>query len=161
MKRQVSLGEKIASMSGQDLRTPFSGGTKFPTDDSKQPIAERLEQNQQVAEAGPAPAPQLKPVAPTFKEVAVKMPSAKGSLPDIGQGKIAMAIRNDPLVQFLKKEAEQLDTNIEDLLKQHLPEPEVAEPPQASVQFSQRALDQQDDVLDQLFGAYSRGRSGE
>ena len=156
-ERHMSLGAKIASLGGQDLRLPMMGGTKFPTDDSKQTAAELLDRSRTAAEVGPAPTVlQLKPQGPKLKEVAVKMPSSQGSLPQIGESKLAQVIRNDPLVQYLKKEAELLPTNLDEMLEGDPALEQASAPPQVTKEFARRALDQQDDILDKLFGGYSQ-----
>jgi hypothetical protein len=156
-KRHPSLGEKVASLAGQDLRSPMLGGAKMPTDDSKQTAANLLGRSQRSADVGPAPTvSQLKPQGPKLKEVAVKMPSNQGSLPELGQPKIAAAIRNDPLVQYLKKEAMQLDTNLDELLRGEAAQELTSAPPQVTKEYARRALDQQDDILDRMFSDYSK-----
>lgn len=154
--RHLSLGQKVASMAGQDLRSPMLGGVKMPTDDSKQTAADLLERSQKSADVGPAPtALQLKPQGPKLKEVAVKMPSNQGSLPEIGQPKVATAIQNDPLVQFLKKEAMQLDTNFDEMLRGEPEKEQASAPPQVTKEYAKRALSQQDDFLERMFSDYS------
>lgn len=99
---------KTAAVGGQDLRSfkPVAG--TFPTDDSKGHANKLLNQSQNAAEVGPNPAfTTLKPKGPTLQDVSVKMPSPKGSLPKIGSagGIMDEKIKNDPLVQYIRKEA--------------------------------------------------------
>jgi len=97
------------SNEGQDLRMPVLGGTRFPTDDSKQYARQLLSKSKKSAEVGPAPTVQsLKPPGPTLQEIAPKSSSSTvGSLPKIGA-----AIMKDPLIEYLRKEAKQLDDNL-------------------------------------------------
>jgi hypothetical protein len=73
-RHNLQQKNKQASGSGQDLRTPVFGGTKFPTDDSKQYAQGLLTKSQKSL------------VNPKLAEVGAYM--------------------NDPLVQYLKKQAE-------------------------------------------------------
>lgn len=95
---------KSASDAGQDLRMPVMGGTKFPTNDSKQFAKKQFQMSN--AEVGPI------------------QPSRKGAkiediIPKYGAAKKASEamdpVLNDPLVQYLKKEAAAIDTNVEDM----------------------------------------------
>jgi hypothetical protein len=80
-----------ASDSGQDLRLPVMGGTKFPTHDSVNSASRRL--NQSSAEVGPQPQPTY---SMTGKMKKVKI-AASGDIMD--------PMMDDPLVQYLKKTA--------------------------------------------------------
>jgi hypothetical protein len=88
-----TLLKKMSSMSGSDLRLPVMGGTKFPTQDSIQPAKSKLKETQAVGNP--------KPVRPKFKTT------------DFGTAKVgeAMDISQDPLVQYLKKQATVLEDN--------------------------------------------------
>jgi hypothetical protein len=88
--------QKTASSAGQDLRMPVLGGTKFPTDDSKSFAKQQLKSSQNVSEVGPVPSPkQLRPKGPTMK--------------------LGAAMSEDPLIQYLRKEAAPLDDNLTDM----------------------------------------------
>jgi hypothetical protein len=112
---------KVASMSGQDLRLPITGGMKFPTDDSKGFAKKNLEESQGKAEVGPAPLmAKLKPKGPTVQDVAPKpSTSTAGSLPKIGH-----AMQNDPLIVYLRKQAMQVEDNHDALPQQQSETPE-------------------------------------
>ena len=99
---------KTASMPGQDLRLPITGGTKFPTDDSKSFAEKNLQESQGKAEVGPAPLmAKLKPKGPSVQDIAPKpSTSTAGSLPKIGH-----AMYNDPLIQYLRKQAMKVEDN--------------------------------------------------
>lgn len=85
--------KKTASGAGQDLRMPVLGGTRFPTDDSKSFAKQQLKASQKVSEVGPVPSPkQLRPKGPSMK--------------------LGAAMSDDPLMQYLKKEAAALEDNI-------------------------------------------------
>jgi len=99
---------KASSVGGQDLRLPITGGMKFPTDDSKGFARKNLEEAQGKAEVGPAPLmAKLKPKGPTIQDIAPKpSTSTAGSLPKIGH-----AMQNDPLIQYLRKQAMKVEDN--------------------------------------------------
>jgi hypothetical protein len=111
--------EKKSSDPGQDLRTPMAGGTKFPTNDSKDFSKKQLSLSQDKAEVGPAPlTAKLKPKGPTIQDITPRISSSTvGSLPKIGQ-----AMLNDPLIQYLRKTAMELETD-----EDKKPQPEVEE----------------------------------
>jgi len=106
--------EKAASIPGQDLRLPITGGTKFPTKDSIAGAQKLLNQSKGRTEVGPSPKmTQIKPTGPTIQQIAPKTsPSTAGSIPKLG-GK--MSIQNDPLVKYLKKQAAELEDNKADM----------------------------------------------
>ena len=86
---------KRASGAGQDLRSPVSGGTKFPTDDSKAFANSLLRQGQRSAET------MSRPSGPSIHAIASHSSSAKaGSLPKLG------SVADDPLIQYLRKHAQ-------------------------------------------------------
>ena len=87
---------KTASGAGQDLRLPILGGTKFPTMDSKSLPMQRLRSSQKAAEVGPVP---------SQKKLAPKGPSMK----------LGAAMSDDPLIQYLRKEAAALEDNLSDM----------------------------------------------
>jgi hypothetical protein len=88
------------------------GGAKMPTVDSKNTahVLDRAAKGK--AEVGPAPSLGAlnSTNQNTLQSQAVKMPSSAGSLPKLGS-----AIENDPLVQYIKKHAEQLATNVDEM----------------------------------------------
>ena len=85
--------QKTASGAGQDLRMPVLGGTRFPTDDSKSFAKQQLKASQKVSEVGPVPSPkQLRPKGPSLK--------------------LGAAMSDDPLIQYLRKEAAALEDNL-------------------------------------------------
>lgn len=87
---------KKAAQSGADLRLPVMGGTKFPTNDSLASAKQTLKEHQDVAKP--------KMVRPTMQPVyGVNMP------------KFGSAFAGDPLVQYLKKTAAQVEDNEEDM----------------------------------------------
>ena len=96
--------EKLSSSSGADLRMPLMGGTKFPTKDSTAPIEQQLKSTQNVAEFHKPQGTTLKDVIPNIK--------APATMPKIGAD---MTIQNDPLVKHLKKCAEVLEDNKDDM----------------------------------------------
>ena len=87
---------KKASQSGADLRIPLMGGTKFPTNDSLAEARKKLKEHQDVAKP--------KMVRPVMQPVyGVSMP------------KTGSAFANDPLVQYLKKTAQKVEDNEDDM----------------------------------------------
>jgi hypothetical protein len=103
---------KQASMAGQDLRKGFVGNPRFPTADSKTLSNQLLAKSQKAAEVGPAPTSGRvgnESRGPTFKDAAPKMGTTMGSLPSFKKEGSAMSdIRNDPLSQYLVKNAAKL-----------------------------------------------------
>jgi hypothetical protein len=100
----ASFREKGASESGADLRTPFMGGTKFPTKDSLVYAEKLLHEGQRQSTGSRAGSVTLKDVTPTIR--------APRSMPKIGAD---MRTQNDPLVQYMKKTAETLEDNLDNL----------------------------------------------
>jgi hypothetical protein len=104
--------KKESALGGQDLRSLKGLASRFPTDDSKRFATKLLKGSQGTAEVGAIPSKaSLTPPGPKLQNIAVRMPSPKGMLPKIGSAEgddmsIEEAIRNDPLVQYLKKQAE-------------------------------------------------------
>jgi len=91
------LKKKEGSQSGADLRIPLMGGTKFPTQDSGiEEAQKKLTKSQNIG------------VPPDPKTVGIKdlIPSySVDSMPQVKAGSV-MDISKDPLIQYLKKEAE-------------------------------------------------------
>ena len=96
--------EKLSSRSGADFRTPLMGGTKFPTRDSTEFAEQQLKKSQGVAELRLPKGPKLTDVTPEIK--------APRSMPKIGAD---MTIENDPLIQYLKKTADIVEDNKDDM----------------------------------------------
>ncbi len=97
---------KTAAMGGQDLRLPVMGGTKFPTDDSKGGPQGLLSKSMSSAEKGPSPTMgQLAPTGPTVPKITGQ---PQGVMPKTGGD---MTLQNDPLIQYLKKQAGLVGTN--------------------------------------------------
>jgi len=89
---------KQASEAGQDLRTPFKGGVRFPTEDSKQLATSLLHQGQKSVEKT------MKSSGPSIRDIAAKPSnSLAGSLPKLGSA--SSKLMNDPLIQYLRKHA--------------------------------------------------------
>jgi len=87
---------KKASVGGQDLRSPMTGGTKLPTDDSKGAAKSLLSASK--ADVGPMPkgdqSVTLDAISPVPKP---KWASAGGNMDPV---------KNDPLLKYLEKKAE-------------------------------------------------------
>lgn len=101
-KTETSLREeKTASDAGQDLRLPILGGTKYPTNDSKQPIQSHLAKSKRRAEVGPTPTlARLKPTGPKVSEI---VPTFDQNLMPKVSAAMSSLIENDPLVRYLSK----------------------------------------------------------
>jgi hypothetical protein len=112
MPARVATLLKKASQGGQDLRMPIMGGVKMPTDDSKTAPAQMLAKSQGKAEVGPAPS--LKSLAPSGPTVPQVTGTNSSTMPKVGAD---MTVQNDPLVKYLKKEAEELKDNLEAMPK--------------------------------------------
>ena len=95
---------------GRDNRTPFQGGTQFPTESSKGFARKLHGKSADKAEVGPAPlmGEMDKTKMVPLGSVVPKMPSAKGSLPMFKTGSL---IADDPLVKYLQKHAKVLEDN--------------------------------------------------
>jgi len=142
--------EKIASMGGQDLRKGFMGmHTNFPTQDSKSLAKGLLNQSRKAAEVGPAPTVgKLNPKGPTVQDLTPSFPSNKGSLPKIGG---VMNYSEDPLVQYLKKQAEEM-TNINEMPQgDGKEEPQVDEDPEPTEEVTRGFVKKHTDYLGRLF----------
>ena len=101
---------KKASLPGQDLRLPVMGGTKFPTKDSLAGPKSLLTKSLGKTEVGPAPSlSSLNPTGPGIKDIAPVPPGAPNLMPKVGSD---MNIENDPLVQYLKKQAEDIPKKV-------------------------------------------------
>ena len=136
---------KKASLAGQDLRLPVMGGTKFPTQDSKSMSNSLLTKSQTSAEKGPTPSTRsLTPTGPSVPQVTGV---SQGTMPKVGS-----AMKNDPLVRYLKKQAMCLETN-HDSHTSGNPEVELASGSTAPTDdFEARALGQRQTLLADLFG---------
>jgi len=141
--------QKTASPSGQDLRAEFKGGTKFPTGDSIEHARGLLQKSQAVSEVNATPMP--------VKMHTPKYGTTKGNLPTFKGASMDEKIKNDPLVQHLRKEAG---------LREELGADSVGmNPPQGdpdAARFSQSLLESfnrhQDDTLTKLFSRASSAR---
>ena len=152
---------KTSSEAGQDLRVPVMGGGKFPTGDSKGLATSLLNQGRSATEVGPSPdANQLGKTGPKIKDMVPSYGTTKGDLPDFNKkGSIMSSLMNDPLIQYLKKQAEEG-------LKEELgtDDPGVVMPgsPVSPVQFSEDflngAVDHRDNVLRTLFDNHASAK---
>lgn len=113
--------KKRASDAGQDLRTPVLGGTKFPTNDSKQFAKKQFEMSS--AEVGPiqpsTKGSKIQDIIPKYpaakvaaaKKMAPYQQTRKGRRPIRVHNLVKKAgdpmdpITTDPLVRYLKKQA--------------------------------------------------------
>lgn len=93
--RVDTLLNKESAESGADLRLPVMGGTKFPTKDSLQYSKKLLKKHMDAAEMG-GPSQGIKSVVPNYSSKLDVMPKTGAD----------MTIENDPLVQYLRKEAQ-------------------------------------------------------
>lgn len=147
--------QAVMNLTGRDNRTPFQGGTQFPTEGSKTKSDQLGQAAKNKAEVGPAPLMGTldKTKMTTLQDVSVKMPSAKGSLPKLGA---AMSFQTDPLVQYIQKHAEEIKNNIDQM---DLGEKEMAlqsEPVDFSNSQAERKSKDDDELLKKLFTNYSR-----
>jgi hypothetical protein len=93
--------KKCASTAGQDLRLPTLGGTKFPTTDSTTPAKQKLDRS--MAEVGPMSG--ASPAGAKLED-SLAVPKQKWA----SMGDVMDPMRDDPLVQYLKKTAEETST---------------------------------------------------
>jgi len=93
----------------------------------------------------------------TLQNAAVKMPSAKGSLPKIGAD---MSMQDDPLVQYVQKHAEALKDNIGQMDLGEKEKELQSEPVDFSNSQADRKKKEDDDLLKKLFTNYSSESSG-
>lgn len=91
VKRGARIGGQILktaldNVTGRDNRTPFVGGTQFPTEGSKSKAKALHTASVNKAEVGPAPLMGTldKTKMIPLGSVVPKMPTSKGSLPNIG-----------------------------------------------------------------------------
>lgn len=90
------LKKKESSQSGADLRSPLMGGTKFPTQDSGISDAEKkLKKRQNIGVPQDPKSVGLKDLVPRY---------SVDSMPQMKVGS-DMNIADDPLIQYLKKQA--------------------------------------------------------
>lgn len=145
-----------AQGTGRDNRTPFVGGTQFPTANAIQPVMDRLEQSKGKAEVGPAPLMGKldKSSTSTIKSQSVKMLTPAGMLPKLGADMSDAKFENDPLIKYLRKEAAELETNADSLPTQKLEDPVTMEAVDFSTSSMQRKMDEQEALMKSLFQNY-------
>lgn len=108
-ERLLTLVNKTASLGGQDLRAKFSGmHANMPTKDSTAYAGKLL--NQSSAEVGPMP--KMNKSGPTLRQLTPPSPTNTGGLPKMSSD---TRFEKDPLVQWIQKQAEELDRN-EDMM---------------------------------------------
>lgn len=143
MKQAPGKG-KFSSDSGQDLRLPIMGGMKFPTNDSKKGPTSALTSSQSVGKSTPGgdlPGPSIQDITPKIS------PSTAGSLPKIGHD-----MRNDPLIQYLRKQAQPVETNENEVPPEKVMEPEItSQQPQPATEDVRRGLDAYHACLENKF----------
>ena len=151
--------EAIMNLTGRDNRSPFQGGTQFPTEGSKSKSNQLGQAAKNKAEVGPAPLMGSldKTKMHTLQNAAVKMPSARGSLPKIGS---AMRFQDDPLVQYVQKHAEELKTNIDQMDLGEGATELQSEPSDFSNSQAARKKKDDDELLKKLFSNYPSESAG-
>lgn len=156
MTRVKSAG---VNLSGRDNRTPFVGMTQFPTEGSKA-VAQKFDSAAKgAAEVGPAPlTPKLDRtnIVP-LKEIIPSMPTAKGSLPIV---KKASRYDSDPLVQYLRKHAQQLESNVDSFVRVVYAAPLQSRDSDFIGTPAKKKMEEQDELLDKLFDNYDRSVVG-
>ena len=101
------MGKEAASMgaTSRDNRTPFTGGTQFPTEGSKTPAAQQLTQSRSLGNVGPNP---------SFNQLnRTGVNPISSQVPKIPQPKLAAGVAqmlDDPLVQYLATPAGRAET---------------------------------------------------
>jgi hypothetical protein len=93
--RVDTLLKKHGAESGADLRIPLMGGTKFPTKDSLQYSKKLLNKSMDTSGMG-GPSKGIKSLVPNYSSKLDIMPKTGAD----------MTIANDPLIQYLRKEAQ-------------------------------------------------------
>lgn len=149
----------VGNLTGRDNRSPFIGGTQFPTESAKQPAQQKLDESIDVAEAGPAP---LTPKARTnyskTMDQATKIPGG-WTLPS-PQEKTAMDAITKYLTktaagrQELVKHAKALETNEKDLKRMDMPKPMKTGPAHPADDAVARGKRDTDEKLKELFSHY-------
>lgn len=133
---------KEAAISGHDFRRSLQGRPNMPTEESTAYASKLLRSSQSVGKP-----PKFK--GPSIQQIAPKMSTNKGSIPKIGAD--MSKLEEDPLIMYLKKEAEALQDNESDM-PQGEDTPEVAsEDPMPTGDMSGRALQEHNDYLSRLF----------
>lgn len=134
--------EKEAYPSGQDLRSTLHGKVSPPTRDSlafSNKLLNQSTKNSQLTK---------NPGGPSLQQMAPSAPNTNaGSLPKLGE-----AMENDPLIAYLKKEAEMVDNNEDAAQPAEVPAPELQdECPHPTM--VQEALAGHKSMLKELFDA--------
>lgn len=155
MNLKTRVKTSADNLTGRDNRTPFIGKTQFPTEGSKAKAKSLDSASKDVAEVGPAPlTSQLdKTHQMPLKEVMITMPTAKGSLPIVKQA--CTKIQADPLVQYLKKHAQQLESNVDNMIASLPPEiPMLRKDSDFVGTPAESKMQEQDALLKKLFSNY-------
>jgi hypothetical protein len=145
------VGIKKASMTGLDLRRNSGPFTNLPTEDSKSYSNKLLQQSQKISVQA------AKPKGPALKDLTPPSFTNKGDLPKLGAD-MSDKIANDPLVRYLKKHAEALETNGDDKVTVTLPEPLQEYPVECSTKKIDELRKARKDFLDNLFDNASQAR---
>jgi len=149
---------RAAMHTGRDNRTPFVGGTQFPTSQSKALSSKLLNQSKSRAEVGPTPSMTKmdKTNLSTLHGQSVKMPSAIGSLPKVGAD---MTRVNDPFAAWAEKNAMKLEDNLPSLETRTPVDPLQTEPPGPADQLVETAKKRDDELMRELFAGYPVSKS--
>lgn len=144
----------VGSMMGKSNRSPFVGGTKYPTEESKQFAKSKLRESSNVAEAGPAP---LTPKARTnyskTMDAAVK-PSGAWDLKKEASDPLSQYLQTDRGREEISKYAYLMETNETSLPTQYLDEPRLDKNSQATEQFLAKSEKNKDEFLKGVFKNY-------
>jgi hypothetical protein len=147
MTKVVTELLKLSAMTGRDMRYTMPFPANPPTEDSKILANRRLSQSQKIGRPDPGRlgAPP-KPPGPEIKDMTPPTPTTKGDLPKMGA-----AMSDDPLVQYLRKHAAELETNIEMMKKEeNRPAPRQDFDPHLTEEAVSSARKDRD-ILDDLF----------
>jgi hypothetical protein len=151
----MTKGKVAVEGTGRDNRTPFVGGTQFPTINASS-TAKRLDSmSKSRAEVGPAPHLNAldRTGNNTIQDASVKMISPVGSLPKIGAD-MSAELQNDPLVQYVQKHAQQLEANLDSMDLGGQDFELQSEPTDFRGTELSRRLKQEDELLKGLFNHY-------
>ena len=156
MTRVVKELLKLSSMTGRDMRYTMPFPANMPTEDSKQLSTRILASSQKIGRPTGVGTPP-KPSGPSVKDLAPPSSSTKGDLPKMGAD-MSDRIANDPLVKYLQKHADQLETNLEAMKKEeNRPAPrQEFDPHLTSDAVSSARKDR--DILKELFEAHKSQR---
>lgn len=157
-KADGTAKDKKANLSGRDNRTPFVGNTQMPTEASKAPAKKQLQESQDMAEFGPAPAQKAN------KDNFVKS-LVDSAVKPVKIAEVLAAMKtDDPLLQYFRtKEGAKemahhksaIETNHDTMLKaRRVAKPKQDREPKIEADMVARGKADKEDALKRMFENY-------